>query len=276
MSTNQFRTVDSPVGPLTLAGRDGRLMHLRMVDQTYEPSRDGWEPDDVAFPDAVDQLESYFAGERFEFDLELELVGTPFQRRVWAALLTIPYGETRSYGEIAAQIGSPGAFRAVGLANGHNPIGIIVPCHRVIGSNGSLTGYGGGLDRKRALLALEKLETLPYRHCSTELCPRNAFAPQQNWGAKDLNCVRRCPTFPPGLGSIIGAGRLSFRVRDGSGRFPVAISAVTLFICCVVRVVVWWWGVGLVVCCGLCGCGFWLCVSFRPVSASSLCALLRV
>ena len=156
MSAMQFRTVDSPVGLLTLAGRGGRLMHLRMVDQTYEPSHDGWERDDAAFPDAVEQLESYFAGERIEFDLELDLVGTPFQRSVWAALQTIPYGETRSYGEIAAQIGSPGAFRAVGLANGHNPIGIIVPCHRVIGSNGSLTGYGGGLDRKRALLALEK------------------------------------------------------------------------------------------------------------------------
>ena len=156
MSAKQFRTVDSPVGPLTLAGRGGHLMHLRMVDQTYEPSHDGWERDDAAFPDAVEQLDSYFAGERTEFDLELELVGTPFQRSVWAALLTIPYGETRSYGEIATQIGSPGAFRAVGLANGHNPIGIIVPCHRVIGSNGSLTGYGGGIDRKRALLALEK------------------------------------------------------------------------------------------------------------------------
>ena len=95
------------------------------------------------------------------FDLELDLVGTVFQRRVWAALLTIPYGETRSYGEIARQIGSPGAFRAVGLANGHNPIGIIVPCHRVIGSNGSLTGYGGGIDRKRALLELEKSRTSP-------------------------------------------------------------------------------------------------------------------
>src|ERR1700742_4477033 len=130
-------------------------MHLRMVDQTYEPSHDGWEPDHDAFPEAVEQLHAYFAGGRTEFDLELNLVGTAFQRRVWAALLTIPYGETRSYGEIAQQIGSPGASRAVGLANGHNPIGIIVPCHRVIGSNGSLTGYGGGLDRKRALLALE-------------------------------------------------------------------------------------------------------------------------
>jgi len=156
MSVMQFRTMDSPVGPLTLAGKDGRLMHLRMVDQTYEPRHGGWERDDTAFPDAVEQLEAYFAGERREFDLELEPVGTNFQRRVWEALLTIPYGETRSYGQIAEQIGSPGASRAVGLANGHNPIGIIVPCHRVIGANGSLTGYGGGMDRKRALLELER------------------------------------------------------------------------------------------------------------------------
>jgi methylated-DNA-[protein]-cysteine S-methyltransferase len=156
MSAMQFRTMESPVGPLTLAGTDGRLMHLRMVDQTYEPSHNGWERDDTAFPDAIEQLEAYFAGERREFDLELDLVGTSFQRQVWEALLTIPYGETRSYGQIAEQIGSPGASRAVGLANGHNPIGIVVPCHRVIGANGSLTGYGGGLDRKRALLALER------------------------------------------------------------------------------------------------------------------------
>jgi len=156
METLQFRTMDSPVGLLTLAGKDGRLRHLRMVDQTYEPSREGWETDDGAFPDAVEQLAAYFARERTDFDLSLDLVGTEFQRRVWAALLTIPYGQTRSYGAIAKQIGSPGASRAVGLANGHNPIGIIVPCHRVIGSNGSLTGYGGGLERKRALLDMEK------------------------------------------------------------------------------------------------------------------------
>ncbi|GFG51405.1 methylated-DNA--[protein]-cysteine S-methyltransferase [Mycolicibacterium agri] len=161
MSALQFRTMDSPVGMLTLAGRDGRLMHLRMEDQTYEPSRDGWIRDDRAFPEAVDQLEAYFAGELTDFDLELDMVGTEFQRRVWAALLTIPYGETRSYGEIARQIGAPGAFRAVGLANGHNPIGIIVPCHRVIGANGSLTGYGGGLDRKRMLLDMEKSRVSP-------------------------------------------------------------------------------------------------------------------
>jgi methylated-DNA-[protein]-cysteine S-methyltransferase len=163
MTMLQFRTVDSPVGALTLAGRAGRLMHLRMVDQAYEPSHDGWEPDDDAFSDVVEQLEEYFAGDRTEFDVELDLVGTAFQRRVWAALLTIPYAETRSYGEIAEQIGSPGAFRAVGLANGHNPIGIIVPCHRVIGANGSLTGYGGGLDRKRALLDLERRSQTLFR-----------------------------------------------------------------------------------------------------------------
>jgi methylated-DNA-[protein]-cysteine S-methyltransferase len=161
MDTFQFRSMESPVGKLTLAGKDGRLMHLRMVDQTYEPSHVGWEADDAAFPDAVEQLEAYFAGNLTEFDLRLTLAGTAFQRRVWEALLTIPYGETRSYGEIARQIGSPGGFRAVGLANGHNPIGIIVPCHRVIGSNGSLTGYGGGIDRKKALLELEKGRIAP-------------------------------------------------------------------------------------------------------------------
>ncbi|MCT7662118.1 methylated-DNA--[protein]-cysteine S-methyltransferase [Mycobacterium deserti] len=156
MGTVQFRSMNSPVGPLTLAGKNGRLMHLRMVDQTYEPSRDGWEEDDGIFAEAVEQLDAYFAGERIEFELELDLVGTSFQRRVWEALLTIPYGETRSYGEIARQIGAPTAFRAVGLANGHNPIGIIVPCHRVIGSNGNLTGYGGGIEKKKALLGLER------------------------------------------------------------------------------------------------------------------------
>lgn len=159
--TLQYRTMDSPVGLLTLAGRDGKLMHLRMVDQTYEPSREGWEADDTAFGEAVEQLSEYFVGERTQFDLELDMVGTQFQRRVWQALQAIPYGETCSYGEIARQIGSPSAFRAVGLANGHNPIGIIVPCHRVIGANGSLTGYGGGLDRKRALLELERSRTTP-------------------------------------------------------------------------------------------------------------------
>lgn len=162
METLQVRTVDSPVGPLTLAGQDGRLRHLRMVDQTYEPSHEGWERDDSAFNDAVAQLAEYFAGDLVEFDLDLDLIGTEFQRKVWAALTTIPYGETRTYGEIARHIGSPlGASRAVGLANGHNPIGIIVPCHRVIGANGSLTGYGGGLNRKRQLLDMERDQIAP-------------------------------------------------------------------------------------------------------------------
>lgn len=151
-----YRVIDSPIGLLTLAGRGRVLTNLRMVDQTYEPDRADWALDDRAFPDAVEQLEAYFAGELLEFDLRLEFEGTPFQCRVWEALRTIPYGETRSYGEIALQIGTPTAFRAVGLANGHNPIAVIVPCHRVIGANGSLTGFGGGLDRKRALLDLER------------------------------------------------------------------------------------------------------------------------
>lgn len=161
METVQVRTIDSPIGPLTLAGSHGRLRHLRMVDQTYEPDRAGWERNDDAFADAAEQLGDYFTGGLMEFELDLDMVGTEFQRRVWCALLTIPYGETRSYGEIAAQIGSAGASRAVGLANGHNPISVIVPCHRVIGANGRLTGYGGGLERKRHLLDMEKNRVAP-------------------------------------------------------------------------------------------------------------------
>ncbi len=150
-----YRTIDSPIGPLALAGRGRVLTNLRMLNQTYEPDRADWVRDDRSFPDAVDQLDAYFAGKRTDFELVLSMAGSEFQRRVWQALLTIPYGETRSYGEIAEQIGASGAARAVGLANGHNPIAIIVPCHRVIGANGSLTGYGGGLDRKRSLLEME-------------------------------------------------------------------------------------------------------------------------
>ena len=152
----RFSTMDSPIGPLTLAGTGSTLTHLRMAGQTHEPDRADWVSADGAFADVVEQLEAYFAGSLTEFDVELQLIGTEFQRRVWAALQTIPYGETRSYGQIAEQIGSPGASRAVGLANGRNPIGIIVPCHRVIGSTGGMTGYGGGVDRKQTLLALEK------------------------------------------------------------------------------------------------------------------------
>jgi methylated-DNA-[protein]-cysteine S-methyltransferase len=157
MTVTVYRTVDSPVGPLTLAGRDDVLTNLRMEDQAHPPSgREGWVPDEHAFPKVVDQLEAYFAGELIEFDVDLRFEGTEFQQQVWATLLEIPYGETWSYGAVARRIGRPTASRAVGMANGRNPIGIIVPCHRVIGSTGRLTGYGGGLDRKQVLLDLER------------------------------------------------------------------------------------------------------------------------
>lgn len=155
-------TVDSPVGPLTLVAEDGALTALLMQDQRHAPplssqgvADGGW------FGEVAEQLAAYFAGRLRAFDVALAPVGTPFQQRVWAALRAIPYGTTVSYGELAAAIGRPTAARAVGLANGRNPIGIIVPCHRVVGANGSLTGYGGGLPRKRHLLALEAAHTAP-------------------------------------------------------------------------------------------------------------------
>lgn len=157
MTLLQYRTIDSPVGPLVLAGVGSTLMHLRMTNQTHEPDRTTWQPAaQDAFGDAVNQLAAYFAGELTEFDVDLHMEGTEFQRRVWDALRAIPYGETRTYSQVAEQIGTPGGSRAVGLANGRNPISIIVPCHRVVGSTGNLTGYGGGLDRKRTLLNLER------------------------------------------------------------------------------------------------------------------------
>ena len=156
----RFRNVPSPVGDLTLAGSGSTLRYLRMAGQSHEPDRSGWEPAGPdAFADVAEQLRAFFAGTLTEFDVDLEFTGTEFQRRVWTALRTIPYGQTRSYGQIAAQIGAPGSARAVGMANGRNPIAIIVPCHRVIGSSGGLTGYAGGLGRKEALLALESART---------------------------------------------------------------------------------------------------------------------
>lgn len=149
--------LDSPIGPLTLVAVDGLLAGLYMERHRHRPPEvDDGEPDAALFAEAARQLEAYLAGRLTEFDLPLALHGTQFQRRVWAALQTIPYGQTRSYGQLADQIGQPTASRAVGLANGRNPISIIVPCHRVVGASGSLTGYGGGLDRKRHLLDLER------------------------------------------------------------------------------------------------------------------------
>jgi methylated-DNA-[protein]-cysteine S-methyltransferase len=149
--------VGSPVGPLTLVAVDGALTGVYMDQQRYRPPAETFgDPDPVPFAEPIGQLGEYFAGRRTEFDLPLSLIGTPFQRRVWAALRDIPLGVTVSYGELAERIGRPTAARAVGLANGRNPIGIIVPCHRVVGSTGALTGYGGGLDRKQQLLAFER------------------------------------------------------------------------------------------------------------------------
>ncbi|MCX4814925.1 methylated-DNA--[protein]-cysteine S-methyltransferase [Streptomyces sp. NBC_01239] len=149
--------IDSPYGPLTLvADDDGALCGLYMVDQRHRPPEENFgSPDDTPFAEPKAQLLAYFAGELKEFTLQLRLHGTPFQQRVWDQLCRIPYGETRSYGDLADALGNPGASRAVGLANGKNPIGIIVPCHRVVGANGSLTGYGGGLERKQRLLDFE-------------------------------------------------------------------------------------------------------------------------
>ncbi|BAU87117.1 methylated-DNA-[protein]-cysteine S-methyltransferase [Streptomyces laurentii] len=154
--TVRHTVIDSPYDPLTLVAVDGVLSRLHMTDQRHRPPEETFgAPDPRPFTEAVRQLDAYFAGELNEFDLPLHLVGTPFQLRVWAELRRIPYGETRTYGELAEDLGNPAASRAVGLANGKNPVGIIVPCHRVIGASGSLTGYGGGLDRKRRLLAFE-------------------------------------------------------------------------------------------------------------------------
>ncbi|KUH40524.1 MULTISPECIES: methylated-DNA--[protein]-cysteine S-methyltransferase [Streptomyces] len=152
----QHTVVDSPYGPLTLVATDGVLSGLYMTDQRHRPAEETFgEPDPRPFTEAVRQLDAYHAGELTAFDLPLRLAGTPFQRRVWDELRRVPYGETRTYGDLARALGAPQASRAVGLANGRNPVGIIVPCHRVIGASGGLTGYGGGLDRKRRLLAFE-------------------------------------------------------------------------------------------------------------------------
>ncbi|HEU4948860.1 MAG TPA: methylated-DNA--[protein]-cysteine S-methyltransferase [Kribbella sp.] len=154
--------VDSPVGALTLVSSpDGELTGLYMEQQRHRPPEGLFgERDDSLLPEVAIQLTEYFAGRRTRFDLPLKLIGTPFQLQVWAALQEIPYGETTTYGELAQSLGKPQAARAVGLANGKNPIGIIIPCHRVVGSTGSLTGYGGGLERKRQLLQHEHPSTL--------------------------------------------------------------------------------------------------------------------
>ena len=147
------RTIETPIGPLTLEADENAVTAIRFgagAVQDVSPLLDAAEA----------QLHEYFAGTRRVFDLPLAPHGTAFQQRVWAALRAIPYGETRTYGELAAAVGNPNASRAVGMANHCNPIPIVIPCHRVIGANGTLTGYAGGLDVKRKLLALEGISIL--------------------------------------------------------------------------------------------------------------------
>jgi methylated-DNA-[protein]-cysteine S-methyltransferase len=146
-----FSVYHSPVGPLTLSGDAHAVTGLAFGESVAE----GWRADDERFERECAELDEYFAGERTEFGFALRLEGSPFQRRVWEALRAIPYGTTTTYGELAEAIGSVGGARKVGSANARNPIAIVVPCHRVIGANGKLVGYGGGLDAKRDLLALE-------------------------------------------------------------------------------------------------------------------------
>jgi len=156
MNKTYYSWFDSPVGALLLAGTNSGL---KLVSFSAGKRRKGidneWSEDNAAFTEVVDQLQSYFAGERRSFDLPLVLEGTDFQKRIWTALQNIHYGETVSYKMLAERVGSPKAVRAVGAANGANPIPIIIPCHRVIGNDGSLTGFGGGLPLKKKLLELE-------------------------------------------------------------------------------------------------------------------------
>ena len=154
--TGSWALYDSPVGELLLTSAGGCLTGVYFEDHRHPPEdRVELAPDGTAFVRVITQLDEYFSGSRDRFDLPLAPAGTEFQQKVWNALLEIPFGATESYGDLAARLGDPKATRAVGLANGKNPISIIVPCHRVVGADGSLTGYGGGLERKRWLLVHE-------------------------------------------------------------------------------------------------------------------------
>jgi len=152
-----YTYMQTPIGRLLLAGDDAGLRRISFPEGkgAVEPEPE-WRRDDKPLRDVARQLQAYFNGDLREFDVPLRMEGTPFQRGVWRALQDIPYGETISYGELARRIGNPKGSRAVGLANGRNPIPIVVPCHRVIGANGSLTGFGGGLRTKEILLGLER------------------------------------------------------------------------------------------------------------------------
>ena len=168
MTARSWTIYDSPLGQLTLIGGPGGISELRFPGDTGALDRDGCHP--AALRDALAQLDQYFAGSRRQFELPLDLGGTPFQLRVWAELAAIPYGQTRSYGQLAEAIGRPGCFRAVGAAVGRTPLPIIIPCHRAVGASGALTGYRGGLHRKRALLAHEHA-VIPTRQGGADATP---------------------------------------------------------------------------------------------------------
>lgn len=152
-----YREYESPLGTLVLAAGGQGLHGIYFEEHRYFKGMDGWrhDPGHPCLRQTEQQLQEFFAGSRVEFDLPLDLIGTPFQRAVWQELLTIPYGSTISYAQHAQRLGRPTAARAVGAAIGRNPVSIVVPCHRVVGTGGTLTGYAGGIERKRALLALE-------------------------------------------------------------------------------------------------------------------------
>ncbi len=153
---NRFTYYDSPLGTVTLQANEQGLLGVWFETHTTKPEDLGTQEDSFPiFQSVKEQLERYFAGDAVQFDVPIAAKGTPFQQSVWHALTTIPYGETWSYAQLADAIGNPKAVRAVGLANGKNPVSVIVPCHRVIGKNGKLTGYAGGIERKQRLLAIE-------------------------------------------------------------------------------------------------------------------------
>ena len=158
--TNRHTIIDSPLGALTFTARDGVLSGIFYEGHWHMPPEDFFgeqlPPDDPVFTPAIAQVMEYLRGERTSFELPYKALGNPFQERVWARLETIPYGETTSYGALAAELGDPNLAQAVGSAVGRNPLSIIIPCHRVVGSDGRLTGYAGGLDNKRFLLELEE------------------------------------------------------------------------------------------------------------------------
>ena len=153
---NRFTYYDSPLGTVTLQANEQGLLGVWFETHTTKPEDLGTQEDSFpVFQSVKEQLDRYFAGEAVQFDVPIAATGTPFQQSVWLALTTIPYGETWSYAQLADAIGNPKAVRAVGLANGKNPVSVIVPCHRVIGKNGKLTGYAGGIERKQRLLTIE-------------------------------------------------------------------------------------------------------------------------